>query len=117
MNSKVRYHRRRLADTVAGLGAARAQIRREQGPRAQLASHQQQRLETMVRHAASHSPFYRRWFANTGALGDGPVQLQDLPVLDKSLLVEHFDELVCDLGSALTSCSTGPASQPVTGCT
>jgi putative adenylate-forming enzyme len=75
---------------------ARTQVRREQGPRAQLASHQQQRLETVVRHAASHSPFYRRWFAETGALGEEPVRLQRLPVLDKSLLVEHFDELVCD---------------------
>jgi phenylacetate-CoA ligase len=66
------------------------------GPRAQLAAHQQPRLETVVRHAASHSPFYRRWLAETGPLGDGPVQLQRLPVLDKALLMEHFDELVCD---------------------
>jgi len=96
MNSKVHYQRRRLADTVAALRLARTQTSREQGPRAQLASHQQQRLDTVVRHAASHSPYYRRWFAQTGALGDGPVQLQRLPVLDKTLLMEHFDELVCD---------------------
>ncbi|HSO54507.1 MAG TPA: AMP-binding protein [Actinomycetes bacterium] len=96
MNSKVRYHRRRLADTAAALRLARTQVSCEQGPRAQLASHQQQRLETVVRHAATHSPFYRRWFAQTGALGEEPVELQRLPVLDKSLLMEHFDELVCD---------------------
>jgi putative adenylate-forming enzyme len=96
MNSTVRYHRRRLADTAAALRLARTQIRREQGPRAQLASHQQQRLETVVRHAATHSPFYRRWYAETGPLGNGPVELQRLPVLDKSLLMEKFDELVCD---------------------
>jgi phenylacetate-CoA ligase len=96
MSSKVRYHRRRLADTTAALRAARTQVGREHGPRAQLASHQQQRLETVVRHAAAHSPFYRRWFAQTGALGAGPVELQRLPVLDKALLMEHFDELVCD---------------------
>jgi phenylacetate-CoA ligase len=96
MNSKLRYHRRRLADTAAALRMARTQVRREQGPRAQLASHQQQRLETVVRHAASHSPFYRRWFAQTGAPGEEPVQLQRLPVLDKVLLMKHFDELVCD---------------------
>jgi phenylacetate-CoA ligase len=96
MSSKVHYHRRRLADTAAGLRLARTQTRREQGPRAQLAAHQQQRLEAVVRHAASHSPFYRRWFAETGTLGEEPVQLQRLPVLDKALLMEHFDELVCD---------------------
>jgi phenylacetate-CoA ligase len=96
MNSKLRYQRRRLADVAAALRLARTQTRGEQGPRAQLAHHQQQRLETVVRHAATHSPFYRRQLAETGALGDGPVQLQRLPVLDKSLLMEHFDELVCD---------------------
>jgi putative adenylate-forming enzyme len=96
MTSTVRYHQRRLADTAVALRLARIQISREQGSRAQLAQHQQQRLETVVRHAAAHSPFYRRWFAETGALGDGPVQLQRLPVLDKSVLMEHFDELVCD---------------------
>jgi putative adenylate-forming enzyme len=96
MSSKVRYHRRRLADVAQALRLARSQISREREPRAQLASHQQRRLDAVVRHAASHSPFYRRWFDQTGALGDGPVQLQRLPVLDKSLLMEHFDELVCD---------------------
>ena len=96
MNSTVGYQRRRLADTAQALRLARTQTSREQGPRAQLAQHQQQRLDTVVRHAASHSPYYRRWFAQTGALGDGPVQLERLPVLDKALLMEHFDELVCD---------------------
>ena len=96
MNTKLRYHQRRLADVAAALRLARTQTSREQGPRAQLADHQQQRLETVVRHAATHSPYYRRRLAEAGALGDGPVQLQRLPVLDKSLLMEHFDELVCD---------------------
>ena len=96
MNSTAHYHRRRLADTAAALRLARTQIGREQGPHAQLASHQQRRLETVIRHAATHSPFYRRWSAQTDALGDEPVQLQRLPVLDKPLLMEHFDELVCD---------------------
>jgi phenylacetate-CoA ligase len=98
MNSKVRYHRRRLADTAVALRLARTQTSGEQGPRAraQLAHHQQQRLETVARHAAAHSPFYRRWFAETGGLGEEPFQLRRLPVLDKSLLMEHFDELVCD---------------------
>jgi phenylacetate-CoA ligase len=96
MNSKVRYQRRRLADVAQALRQARTQTSREQGPPAQLAQHQQQRLETVVRHAATHSAFYRRWFAQTGALGAEPVQLARLPVLNKSLLMEHFDELVCD---------------------
>jgi phenylacetate-CoA ligase len=110
MNSTVHYHRRRLADVAAAMRLARAQVGREQGPRAQLAAHQQQRLEIVVRHAAAHSPFYRRWLAETGPLGDGPVELRRLPVLDKALLMEHFDELVCDPGCAVTSCWTGSGS-------
>ena len=97
MNStQVRYHRRRLADVAQAMRLARTQISREQRPRARLAQHQQRRLEIVVRHAATHSPFYRRWLAETGALGDGPVDLAHLPMLDRSLLMEHFDELVCD---------------------
>jgi putative adenylate-forming enzyme len=96
MNRQVRYQRRRLADTAAALRLARAQTSREQEPRAQLAHYQQQRLEIVVRHAATHSPYYRRRPAETGAPGDGPVQLERLPVLDKALRMEHFDELVCD---------------------
>jgi phenylacetate-coenzyme A ligase PaaK-like adenylate-forming protein len=64
----------------------------------------------VTRHAASHSPFYRRWFEQTGALGEEPVQLQRLPVLDTSMLMEHFDELVCDPRLRCDHCWSGPAS-------
>ena len=94
--TEIRYQRRRLADVTAALRLARAQMSHEHGPRAELVRHQQRRLEVVVRHAAAHSPFYRRQFVETGTLGDGPVQPSRLPVLDKSLLMEHFDELVCD---------------------
>jgi phenylacetate-CoA ligase len=93
---EVRYQRRRLADAVTALGRGRTQLRREHGPRAQLLDRQQQRLQALLRHAANHSPFYRRRLAETGVMGSQPVQLSQLPVLDKSLLMEHFDELVCD---------------------
>ena len=96
MNTEVRYHQRRLADVAAALRLARTQTSREYEPRAQLAHHQQQRLDTVVGHAATHSPYYRRWLAKSGALNGGPVQLRRLPVLDRSLLMEHFDELLCD---------------------
>ena len=94
--TEIRYQRRRLADVTGALRLTRAQMSHECGPRADLLRHQQRRLEVVVRHAAAHSPFYRRQIAETGALGDGPVQLSRLPVLDKPLLMEHFDDLVCD---------------------
>jgi phenylacetate-coenzyme A ligase PaaK-like adenylate-forming protein len=115
MNSQVQYQRRRLADMAAALRLARTQTGREHGPRAQLARHQQQRLETVVRHAAAHSPFYRRWFAQTGALGTGPVDLARLPVLDKSLLTSPYSWSTSTSWSvtlvyAVTSSWTGSAS-------
>jgi phenylacetate-CoA ligase len=94
--AQLRYKLRRVTDLAAAIRDARAQMSREHGPRAELSRHQQQRLEIVVRHAATHSPFYRRYFAETGALADGPVQLTRLPMLDKSLVMEHFDELVSD---------------------
>jgi phenylacetate-CoA ligase len=94
--TQIQYQRRRLADVTAGLRLARAQMSREHGPRAELVRHQQERLEVVVRHAAANSPYYRREFAKSSTLTDGPVQLTRLPVLDKPLLMEHFDELVCD---------------------
>ena len=94
--TQVRYWRRRVADLAAAQRLARSQLRRAHGPRAELVRHQQKRLEVVVRHAAIHSPFYRRRFAEAGTLGDGPVELTRLPVVDKSLLMQHFDELVCE---------------------
>ena len=59
--TQVRYHRRRLADVAAAMRLARTQLSREQrAARPACSRHQQQRLETVVRHAATHSPFYRR---------------------------------------------------------
>ena len=94
--TQIRYQRRHVADLAAALRLARTQMSREHGTRSELVRHQQQRLEVVVRHAATHSPFYRRYFAETGAPADGPIQLTRIPALDKPLLMEHFDELVCD---------------------
>ena len=96
MISDVRYQRRRAADAFAALRPPRTQTSHEYGPRAQLVDHQQQRLQNLVRHAATHSPYYRRRLAEAGIRGGEPVELARLPVLDKSLLMEHFDQLVCD---------------------
>ena len=97
MNStQIRYHRRSLADVAQAMRLARTQVNREQQHRAQLAEHQQGRLEIVLRHAAFHSPFYRRWFTETGAAGKRPVDLANLPILTRPVLMEHFDELVCD---------------------
>jgi phenylacetate-CoA ligase len=87
-------YRQRLADFAGGLRLSRELARRERQPREGLHLYQQKRLESVVRHAAGHSPFYRERLA--GVVGQGPVELSRLPTLNKSEMMEHFDELVTD---------------------
>lgn len=59
--------------------------------REQLEVHQAQGLQLMRTEAYAHSPFYQRFHQG---LYDAP--LQELPVLTKAMLMQHFDELVTD---------------------
>jgi phenylacetate-CoA ligase len=87
-------YRRRLADFAGGLRLQREMAKHEHQAREELRLYQQERLESVVRRAAEHSPFYRERLA--GVVGEGPVGLSQLPVIDKSEMMEHFDELVTD---------------------
>ena len=87
-------YRRRLADFAGGLRLQREFAKRERQPREDLELYQQQRLQSIVRHAAERSPFYRERFA--GVVGEGTVELSRLPTIDKTEMMEHFDELVTD---------------------
>lgn len=64
---------------------------RERWTRPQLEAHQASSLHRLREHAYTHSPFYQRFHRG---LTDRP--LQELPILTKALLMEHFDELVAD---------------------
>lgn len=90
---RLHYHRRRVADLAGGLRLARAGAERERWPRAQLERFQQKRLDALVRHAARRSPLYRERLAGTL---DGPVRLEQLPMVTKAEMMERFDDLVCD---------------------
>ncbi len=57
----------------------------------QLEVHQTNALRSLRRYAYAHSPFYQRFHQG---LVDAP--LQELPVLTKAIMMEHFDELVTD---------------------
>ena len=91
---RIGYHRRRLTDFVAGAWLARELSERERWSRERLRRYQQERLEAVVRHAVAHSPFYRGRLADV--IGDGPVRLERLPMLDKAQMMERFDDLVTD---------------------
>jgi phenylacetate-CoA ligase len=57
----------------------------------QLQAHQARALRQLREHAYAHSPFYQQFHAGRT---DRP--LQELPVLTKAMVMEHFDELVTD---------------------
>ncbi len=73
------------------LRAIRQLRQREGWTRSQLEAHQSQDLRRLRDYAYAQSPFYQRFHRG---LFDRP--LQELPVLTKATLMEHFDELVTD---------------------
>ncbi|MBI4585368.1 MAG: phenylacetate--CoA ligase family protein [Planctomycetes bacterium] len=83
-----------------GLDLARAaalrwgRLRRaERGSRAELLALQEQRLEALIEHAWSHSPYYRRsWGGRMPRAEDFP----KLEPLDKAELVERYDDVLAD---------------------
>ena len=91
---RIGYHRRRLADFLGGMRLSRELIEHERWPKGRLLRHQQECLDALVRHAMRHSPFYRELLS--GVVRNGPVELSRLPVLDKTRMMEHYDELVTD---------------------
>ncbi|HEX2729781.1 MAG TPA: hypothetical protein VHM16_08495, partial [Rubrobacteraceae bacterium] len=65
--------------------------RRDHWPRERLDAYQARALYLLREHAYARSPFYRQFHRG---LTDRP--LDQLPVLSKAALMEHFDELVTD---------------------
>jgi len=54
---------------------------------------QRGKLSALVRYAKSHSEFYGKLYRD---VDPGNFRLADLPVIDKDVLMEHFDTLVTD---------------------
>ena len=63
-------------------------------PREELLELQQRRLVATVRHAAAASPLYRELYAGIELAED--LDVRALPVVTKAMLMERFDEWVCD---------------------
>jgi phenylacetate-CoA ligase len=68
-------------------------IARDKSPRRALLAIQQQRLDILLRHAASASPFYRETIGRKIASG---ASLEELPSLTKRELMNQWDRIVTD---------------------
>src|SRR6266496_2030105 len=73
------------------LAEMRRYRQRDHWTRQPLESYQADALRDLRAYAYVHSPFYQRFHQG---LTDAP--LEELPVLTKAMLMEHFDELVTD---------------------
>jgi phenylacetate-CoA ligase len=83
---------RRTPSGAAGLSGQL--IARTRWTTEQLAAHQRDRLNSLLRQAVANSPYYRRVLGEDAARGRVP--LRELPTLTKSTLMDHFDEIVTD---------------------
>ncbi len=71
-------------------------LRHDRWSHSRVETYQAQRLGRLRQHAYARSLFYKRFHA-----GQEEAPLHTLPVLTKTLLIEHFDEIVIDPGVRL----------------
>jgi phenylacetate-coenzyme A ligase PaaK-like adenylate-forming protein len=59
---------------------------------------QRRRLENIIGHACKHSDFYRELYKSYGinAANTSELQITDLPIVDKNLIMDNFDQVVCN---------------------
>jgi phenylacetate-CoA ligase len=85
---------RRLGDTCGALRIAGELGRRERWSREELLAFQRNRLTALIRHAVSTSAFYKEWYG--WDVSARHPALEELPVLTKAAMMEHFDRLLTD---------------------
>lgn len=90
--SALTYKYKRLGDVARGARQARRAAERERWLPEQIEHWRTERLRELVAHAIARSPFWRE---QLGGLRE-PFGVQDLPVLDKTTMMDRFDELVTD---------------------
>jgi putative adenylate-forming enzyme len=64
----------------------------------QICDLQQKRFKKLLRHVLQKSRFYKRYYQEHGITERDVdrVKPEDLPVIDKQIMMENYDELVCD---------------------
>jgi phenylacetate-CoA ligase len=64
----------------------------------QVRSLRESRFKSLLKHALQKSKFYQRYYAEHGITSEklNQVTLQDLPTINKTIMMEHYDDFVCD---------------------
>ena len=92
---------RRLQDMLGAVSTSRELARHDYWPRKLLLQYQRDAITHLVRYAAEKSPFYAHHYEKLDFSGD--VVLSELPPVDKSLLMDNFDDAVTDRRLSLES--------------
>lgn len=85
---------RQLQDVARAFVVYRRLRARDQWTPERLRRHQQRSLSDLLRHAMTHSPFYRDLYLEKSI--DRECPLAELPVVNKQMVMENFDRLVTD---------------------
>ncbi len=85
---------RRLGDLARAVAYRQALIRHERWSRARLEEFQRRQLTRLLGSLTKESPYYRKLLSALNI--PEPFKLQDFPVMDKQIHMQHFDELVTD---------------------
>ena len=88
------YNKKRMEDARRANALAEEFAVREQWTRTELLYYQQRQLDSLVRYAVKHSPFYKELYRSVPM--DGPVAIETLPVIDKRMILDNFDRVVTD---------------------
>lgn len=86
-------------DLARAVAIATETVARERWSSEELIAHQQAALRNLVAHAVRHSPFHRERL-------DPDAPLEALPVLEKSEVMERWDDVVCDRRLSLAHART-----------
>lgn len=59
---------------------------------------QEQKLKKLLEHVLIHSKFYKNYYGERNITIDNinEISLEDLPIIDKKIVMENYDDLVCD---------------------
>jgi putative adenylate-forming enzyme len=85
---------RGLYDLLLALAAFRKLESHDAWTATDVAGYQRRQLAILVRHAVKNSPFYRRFY--DGLTTEQDISLHSLPVMNKRILMDNFDDVVTD---------------------
>ena len=89
---RIGYNVKRLSDLMNAGRIAKELARHDHWTREELKQFQHQELSRLVKYAVKYSPFYKRLYA--GISLDELPKLDQLPVIDKRIMMDNFDQFV-----------------------